>query len=292
LSVKEVKSGFCKPPAMENLSGNLFVKNYQIMPAHHFDPNFMSAGQSVYEVVRIQEGVALFWEEHLERLQESLRIVKRPGFTGVADSHRLIKALAKQCSFKNGNVKLVLHYYDDRPASEYDFYLYFIEHRYPSAKQYRQGVDTITCKAVRSNPNAKVAQLAFRERINQEIIRQNVFEAILLDEEGYLSEGSRSNFFMIKDNTLYTAPLRHVLPGITRRKVLEICHQQQIPLREAALRVTDLVKMEAVFLTGTSPQVLPIKSIDNMVFASADHPLVLALMKDYEKLVASYILNH
>ena len=277
---------------MENLRGNLFVKNHQIISAHHFDPDFMSAGQAVYEVVRIQEGVALFWEEHLERLQESLRIVNRPGFSQVADSHQLIEALAQQCSFINGNVKLVLHYYDDRPASEYDIYLYFIAHHYPSAEQYRQGIDTITCKAVRSNPNAKVAQLAFRERINQEIIRQNVFEAILLDDEGYISEGSRSNFFMIKDNTLYTAPLHHVLPGITRRKVLEICHQQQIPLQQAALRVTDLVNMEAVFLTGTSPQVLPIKRIDNLVFSSANHPLVLALMKDYEKLVASYIMDH
>jgi branched-chain amino acid aminotransferase len=150
-------------------------------------------------------------------------------------------------------------------------------------------VDTITVNAVRSNPNAKVANLELNTRINQKIKKRNVFEAILLDDNGFITEGSRSNIFMIKDDLVFTAPLHNVLPGITRSKILEICSQQNYPVKEINLRPEDLVKMEAVFLTGTSPNVLPVKQINSVCFNSAANPLLIKIMKQYDAMIADYI---
>lgn len=275
---------------MEHIEGKYFIKNNKIIAATDFDPYFMQAGQSVYEVIRIIDTVPLFIGEHLERLKKSVSIINQSLFISKDEIMKRIQLLTKQCAIENGNVKLALHY--NVPNSETDFYAFFIAHYYPSESEYRTGVDTITVNAIRSNPNAKVANLELNARINQEITRLNVFEAILLDDNGYITEGSRSNIFMIKDDTIFTAPLHNVLPGITRSKILTICQQQNYPVEEKNLRMADLVNMEAVFLTGTSPNVLPIKQVDSMCFSSAANPLLIKIMKQYDAIITDYVENN
>lgn len=277
---------------MEHLEGKCFIKNNHLLTAADFNPYFTAAGRSVYEVIRIVNGIPLFMEEHLERLKSSVILLDQPLFVSVDEISRNVQDLIKQCAMDEGNVKLALHYTHDANEPHYDFYAYFIEHYYPAEDEYHQGVDTITFKAVRNNPNAKVADLELRKRVNQEIKNRNVFEAILLDDEGYITEGSRSNIFMVKDACIYTTPLLNVLPGITRSKILEICRLQNHRLVEMRLNPAELAEMDAVFLTGTSPKVLPIKRVDDMIFASASHPLVIAIMEQYDDLVASYLDNH
>jgi len=277
---------------MEHLECKYFIINDRLMPAADFNPHFTATGRSVYEVIRIVKGIPLFMEEHLERLKSSVILIDQPLFLSEDEIRRQLQHLTEQCAITEGNVKMTLHYDNFSAEPRQDFYVYFIEHYYPAEDEYRQGVDTITFKAVRSNPNAKVTDLELRDRVNLEIKSQNVFEAILLDDEGYITEGSRSNIFMIKDANIYTAPLHNVLPGITRSKILEICSLQNHRLVEKRLSPAELAKMDAIFLTGTSPQVLPIKQVDDMIFASACHPLVIDIMKQYDDLVTSYINNY
>jgi branched-chain amino acid aminotransferase len=259
------------------------------MPAADFNPHFTATGRSVYEVIRIVKGIPLFMEEHLDRMKSSVALINQPLFISADEINGQVQNLAEQCAVNEGNIKLVLQYDNVSPESRHDSYAYFIEHYYPSEDEYRHGVETITFKAVRNNPHAKVANLELIDRVNLEIKKQNVFEAILLDDEDYITEGSRSNIFMIKDSCIYTTPLLNVLPGITRSKILEICSRQNYNLYEKRLNLTDLAEMNAVFLTGTSPKVLPIRRVDDLIFASADHPLVIDIMKKYNDLSDSYI---
>ncbi|MBP1760651.1 MAG: aminotransferase, class [Firmicutes bacterium] len=277
---------------MEHLEGKYFIKNNHLLNAADFNPYITSAGRSVYEVIRIVNGIPLFMEEHLERLKSSVILINQPLFVSADEIRRQVQDLIEQCAMHEGNVKLTLHFSQDATEPPHDFYVYFIEHFYPAEDEYHGGVDTITFKAVRNNPNAKVADLELRERVNLEIKKRNVFEAILLDDEGFITEGSRSNIFMIKDSCIYTTPLLNVLPGITRSKILEICRLQNHKLVEKRLNPAELAEMDAVFLTGTSPKILPIKRVDDMIFASASHPLVIAVMEQYDDLVASYINNY
>lgn len=274
---------------MEHLEGKFFIKNNQLLAAADFNPNFTTSGQSVYEVIRIVNGIPLFMEEHLERLKSSLNLIDQRLFISADQIRQQVQDLIEQCDMKVGNIKLALHFRHNGSDLRHDFYVYFIEHYYPCEDEYLHGVDTITFNAVRNNPNAKVMDLELRNRINQEIKNQNVFEAILLDDKGYITEGSRSNIFMIKDDCIYTTPLHNVLPGITRSKILEICRLQNYRLVEDQLSPAELATMDAVFLTGTSPNVLPVRRVDEMKFVSASHPLVIDIMKQYDDLVASYI---
>jgi branched-chain amino acid aminotransferase len=115
---------------MEHIKGTYFIKNNIFFKTVDFDPDFMQAGQSVYEVVRIIEGVPLFMEEHLERLKKSANIINHPLSISKSKIMDWIHLLAKQCDVEYGNVKLVLQY--GGLDSVNDSYVFFIEHYYPS----------------------------------------------------------------------------------------------------------------------------------------------------------------
>ena len=91
-------------------------------------------------------------------------------------------------------------------------------------------------------------------------------EALLLDCEGYLAEGPGANFFFEKDGKLYTPALGHILPGITRATVFELCEELDIPVEEGRYTAEDLFEADSAFFCGTGAEVVGIQSVDKKVF--------------------------
>ena len=77
--------------------------------------------------------------------------------------------------------------------------IYFpIPHAYPTSEDYKQGVPTLTYSAMRENPGVKYINTDLRTRTNRLIKQKQVYEVLLVDKEGYITEGSRSNVFFIR----------------------------------------------------------------------------------------------
>ena len=94
-------------------------------------------------------------------------------------------------------------------------------------------------------------------------------EAILLDPNGYVSEGSGENIFILYKNTLMTPPLSSgCLDGITRDAVFDICSELNIPLKEETLTRDELYLADEIFLTGTAAEITPVREIDNRVIGN------------------------
>lgn len=277
---------------MEILRGTYFIRNDEIIDEAKFNPYFMEEGLSIYEVFRIISGIPLFLEKHLERLAQSAARTNHELNISQQKIKDRVKNLIKVCAIETGNIKIAFNYSLNQIDSTAVFYGFFIAHHYPVNKDYQNGIDTITYRAERTNPNAKVANIQLYLSVNQAIKQSNVYEALLLDRNGCLTEGSRSNLFIIKDDTIYTAPLNNVLPGITRGCILEICAQLACKVIETNIREDILADMDALFLTGTSPNVLPIKSVNQLNFDSAAHPIVKKIMHEYEMLIQNYLANH
>jgi branched-chain amino acid aminotransferase len=91
-------------------------------------------------------------------------------------------------------------------------------------------------------------------------------EALLLDCEGYLAEGPGANLFFEKDGALYTPELGHILPGITRETVLEICAQEGIPVHVGRYTAEDLHRADSAFFCGTGAEVVGIAAVDDQPF--------------------------
>jgi branched-chain amino acid aminotransferase len=152
----------------------------------------------------------------------------------------------------------------------------------PGPDDFKEGVKTQLHFDIRTTPNIKFFLQDFRERAGRKIKENNLWEVILVDKEGQITEASRSNVFMIKENRVITAPVELVLPGVTRMHVIRICGENKIPLLEQKVKHTEISGMDAVFLTGTTSRVLPVRSIDNITFDPA-HPLIRRIMDAYNQ---------
>jgi branched-chain amino acid aminotransferase len=105
----------------------------------------------------------------------------------------------------------------------------------------------------------------------REALQAGYDEAILLDPEGYVSEASGENIFMVKNGVLRTPPLTSILPGITRDAVLTLTRDMGIPIQEGKFPLDDLYLADEAFLTGTAAEVTPVREVDGRIIGPG-HP--------------------
>ncbi|MEI6143877.1 MAG: aminotransferase class IV [Mariniphaga sp.] len=236
----------------------------------------------IYEVIRVIKGIPVFLEDHLDRLNRSAHLA---GFENLPGTDEISKRIRNYIASENkdlGNIKLGFSFSD--PAAEPGFTLSFIPHYYPTPEEYNSGVKVGLIKADRPIPNAKIQHADIRERANQVMEINGQYEVLFVDSDGNITEGSRSNVFFIKDGKLYSAPVEKILQGITRIKVLDICKKEGIEVNETVIPANSLEQFEAAFLTGTSPKVLPICSIEKINYETK-LPLLIKLQDEYNQLI-------
>ena len=102
---------------------------------------------------------------------------------------------------------------------------------------------------------------------SQEAKEKGYDEALLLDMNGNVAEGPGANIFFEKNGKLYTPPRGHILPGITRATVIELCHELGIPLEEKLFTLDELKQAESVFYCGTAAEVIGWDSLDGQTFS-------------------------
>lgn len=242
----------------------------------------------LYEVIRIIGGIPLFLEAHLDRLNHSARLTGMVHLPDSVSLTALIKNFIATQKRDTGNIKLSLFFSDI--SSEPQCELNFISYYYPTPEEYTNGVKVGLLHADRPVPHAKVQDADIRDRADQEISDNNIFEVLLIDSDGNITEGSRSNVFFIKNETLYSAPGDKILQGITRIKILQLCAITGIQVIESVIPANSVNQYAAAFLTGTSPKVLPVSSIDKVVYKT-DLPLLIKLQNLYNQLIEDYLLE-
>jgi len=166
-----------------------------------------------------------------------------------------------------------------------------MEPHLPKEEEYILGVKTVLLNEERVNPNAKIWNEDLREKSILLLEKTDTYETILVNEEGNITEASRSNIFFVKGNTIYTTPGSLVLPGITRKKVLEVCARLEIPIQYKNIRVQDLGIYDSCFLTGTARKIVPIRKIEEIEF-DAKNLLVQKISTAFEDIVTEYIQNN
>jgi branched-chain amino acid aminotransferase len=177
---------------------------------------------------------------------------------------------------KEVNLKIVFNYNEKSS----DYLIYFIEPVYPSSAQYRNGVKGILLNAERKDPASKVINHKLRSDIYHKLILERAYEALLVDHKNRITEGSRSNIFFIRDNVLYTAPDDIILSGITRKYILDICREKNLKVIFEPVKADEIGDYDSVFMTGTSPMVLPFRSVNDCIF-NVRHDLINELRRLY-----------
>ena len=252
-------------------------------------------GDGVYEVWRVVNGRLFEAERHRERLERGLREL-RIGPPDGADADGL-RTIAERLLRENGLLDGHATFYVQvtRGAAPRT-------HQFPPAgtrptvfaytaglksldEARRAGARAITQPDVRwLRCDIKTVQLLPNVMAKQAAIEAGAFEAIFI-RNGVATEGTHSNLFAVLNGELRTHPTSNlILPGVTRDVVLELARELGIPVREEPVTAADLRRVEELFFTGTTTDVLPVVRVDDFTVGSGKPgPIAGAL---YEALVA------
>jgi len=234
----------------------------------------------VYEVVRIIDRKPVFWKDHLVRLFKSMQLARLVSPLSSQEIEQQVNTILTAETRDSGNLMIRVTWNPD-PVTE----IGYIPHRYPTREELDEGVRMATFRAVRQNPNAKTWLPGVRLKANDMIKELGVYEVILVNDLDEVTEGSRSNLFCITNNVVLTPPVEDILPGITRQMVIRLAGEMGIRLKETKLPLNELLSSDAVFITGTSPGVLPAQQVDEQSF-SPGHKIIRDLQKSYAELIS------
>ncbi len=276
---------------MNESFGKKFMLNGSLEAGEMFDSSLVYEGDSVYEVIRMVKGSPVFFYDHMERLETSTRIQGKKILADRETIRREVIRLTKTEKKKDINLKIVFNY----NRNNNNYLIYFIEPIYPTEEQYRKGVRGILYHAERKDPESKVINHKLRSSIYHKLILEGGYEALLVNDKNQITEGSRSNVFFLRNDVLTTAPDDMVLNGITRKYILEICDQDRIKVEFRCVPADSISEYEAAFLTGTSPMVLPFRTIGNTSF-NVNVPMIGHLKKMYlqkaEESIQAFMRNN
>jgi len=234
-----------------------------------FDRAFLFA-DGVYEAFRTYNGKLFRLDDHWERLKYSLSQLEIP----LNDFHQIENISTKLAEINNIKTEYSVYLQISRGVSFPRTHNYennltpnvfaFAKPIKDNSKEKNIGVKVILEEDLRwLRCDIKSTSLLPAVIANQKAIRNNAFEAILFRDD-LITEGSHTNFFAVKDNKIYTAPLSNfILNGITRKVILELCKENKISFFEKYIKLNELKTFDEFFITGTTTEVTPVIQIDD-----------------------------
>jgi D-alanine transaminase len=226
-------------------------------------------GDAVYEVIRIYRGRLWKVDEHLSRLHDSLSGLAIKGveiqtirsrLESTLAHSRLLEALA-YIQVTRGVARRT-HQFPDAYEPNVLIYVEQFLDRYGERRE--TGVEAVTHPDIRWKRNdLKATSLLANCMAAQAAQEAGCAEAILIDSQGMVTEGSHTSVFAVAGGKIIVSPASpNVLPGITKRQVLNLAQQSEIGTIEGRLSQSDLWTCQEVFITGTPEEIVPVIKID------------------------------
>ena len=231
-------------------------------------------GDGVFEGIRVYHGRIFECDGHLDRFIHSAKAIR---LTLPLSREQLKQAMEETIRANNVTdcyIRLVatrgvgsLGLSPVRCERPSVFIIADLLELYPR-EMYEKGMSIITSSVVRNHPNAMSPRVKSLNYLNNilaklEAIDAGVPEAVMLNQNGNVAECSADNIFIVRSGEVQTPTTADgILEGITRKVMLELCHDLQIPCVEKSLQRMDLYIADECFLTGTGAEVVPVTRID------------------------------
>ena len=235
-------------------------------------------GMGVFEGLRAYEtsgGSAIFrLPEHTERLFNSAHIFKMKIPFDQATLIQAQRDVVKQNGLASGYIRPIVFYGSEAMGlSAKDLSVHIAVAAWPwgaylGADGLEKGIRVKTSSFTRHHVNINmcraksVATYTNSILAHQEVAQDGYHEALLLDVDGYVAEGSGENIFIVKHDKLYTPDLTACLEGITRASVIELAHEIGIEVIQKRITRDEVYCADEAFFTGTAAEVTPIRELD------------------------------
>ncbi len=282
-------------PLLTNLNGQV-SETAQISV---LDRGFLY-GDSVYEVIRTFRGRHFGLKEHLARLRQSANyLYMTVPWTDAKIQAEVEKTLA-QASWLESYIRVVVTRGTEsvialQPSAELQPNLLIVVSAIaPEPILSEAGLYLVIPKRIRNNKNALDPAAKTGNYLNNilallEAQQMGADDALLLNAEGEITEATTSNFWMVKDNVVFTPPAEvGILQGITRTFIFQILEQHKIPYQEKILMPADLDSIQEAFLSSSVRLLMPVRQINKDPLPACPGPItrlvwqaLLTLMDEY-----------
>lgn len=273
----------------------VFVPKSQAMVSV-FDHGFLY-GDGIFEGIRSYGGNVFCLKEHIKRLYESAKSILLDIPLSEEEMEEAVVETLRHNGFADAYIRLIVSRgvgdlgLDPRSCNKSTVIIIAEQLKLFSQELYENGLPIVTVPTRRNSPDAlnpKVKSLNYLNSIlvKLEAARAGVMEALMLNQDGYVCEGSGDNVFIVKNGKVTTPPCYlGALDGITRNVVIELCEQLGIPCEEKPFTRHDVWVADEVFLTGTAAEMIPVVDVDGRVIGDGKPGEITALLtREFRKL--------
>ena len=240
-------------------------------------------GDGVFEGIRAYHGRIFRMKDHMDRLWRSAKSLLLEIPHSREELDKILIETVKRTGLEDAYIRLLVTRgpgdlgIDPRKCPRAAVYIIAGKIQLYPEEKYKKGLRTIICSTRRNcpdvlNPNIKTLNYLNNIMGKIEAIRAGVDESIMLNRDGYVTEGTADNLFAIREGCLYTPPTHvGILEGVTRRVIFEQCAEKKIGCAEKILVPHDLYTADEVFLCGTGAELIPVIEIDGRTIGDG-HP--------------------
>lgn len=261
-------------------NGKILPIEQAVIPLNNIEYSY---GFGVYENIRVINGKAFFLKDHIERLIKSTKIIQifHP-FDSSFIENKVID-LVENNEIGTYNLKILLI---GSPVKEKSsLYIFCLNPFFPDKKLYQEGAKFITHNYERPFPHAKTLNMLQSYLAYSKAKKEDSYDALLINKNNFIVEGTRTNFFCIKDKTIYSPPEKNILLGVMRKAMLKVALENKYQVEEKNIGLEDMKSYDGAFVTSTSSKIVPVKSIDGHIF-DIPNPL-----RELMKLLNSFLEN-
>ena len=234
----------------------------------------VQGGDAVWEGVRIYDGRIFCFEKHLNRLMESAKSMDFSNVPSVEEVKNAVFSTLKANGMKDDtHIRLTLTRGEKitsgmNPKLNQFGCTLIVLAEWKSSIFYGKELRLVTSNIRRNSPLCLDSKIHHANLINNILAKieanyAGVDDALMLDLDGFVAETNATNIFMIKNGIVITPFPKACLPGITRSLIIEICKNNNIPIVEQDISVTELYNADEVFTTGTMGELARVNEIDN-----------------------------
>lgn len=260
-------------------------------------------GDGVFEGLRFYHGVTFMLEAHLQRLQASASGIALELPYSLEQIATAIAVLVDAYPGEQGYLRLVVTRgagslgIDPRKCAQANMFIIADELSVMDVSEPERGVSLHVAETRRTPVQCLDPKIKSMNYLNNILARIEAShagcdEALMLNLDGYVCEGSVDNVFIVTDGVLKTPPLEDgMLAGVTRAVVMDVAARAGIRYEESSLRVADLQAADECFLTGTGAELVPVREIGGVRLASSASPLLPRIEQGFHKAIEHYCIT-
>ena len=275
-----------------DINGELFAREEARVSV--FDSGFV-LGDGIWEGLRVHHGKVAFLDQHMDRLYEGAKALDMDmEVTPQQLRERIYRVLEENAMHEGVHIRLMVSrgikatpYQDPRITITAPTIVIIPEFKEALPETAHKGIRLFTVHVRRGYPDVQDPKLNSHSKLNCitaciQAAKAGADEALMLDPHGFVATCNSTHFFIVRKGEVWTSTGDYCLGGITRGNVIQLCEQNDIPVRQKNFSLTDVYGANEAFVTGTFAGLAPVAEIDGRVIGDGQRgPMVEKLQQLY-----------